>query len=94
MELFINLEPYIVCFEAVIHSFIEEVYHYFKSPSDGGTVWEENTWFNNYKKSLFKLHKVYRGIFEEESKVLYYKIFRNTLYRRFIWLGQNICVKS
>ena len=38
MQLFVNLEPYIVCFEAVIHSFIEEVYHYFKSPSDGGTV--------------------------------------------------------
>lgn len=38
MQLFMNLEPYMVCFEGVIYSLTEEIYHYFKSPSDGGTV--------------------------------------------------------
>ncbi|AGK96828.1 nucleoside deaminase [Clostridium pasteurianum] len=75
LQLFVNLEPCMMCFGAAIHSFIGEVYYFFESPTDGGAAWAEKTWYDNHKDSVFKLPKIYKGILSEESK----KIFKNFL---------------
>ena len=73
MQLFANLEPCMMCFGTVIHSFIGEVYYSFESPTDGGAVWAEKTWSCYHKESTFKLPKIYKCILANESKELFRK---------------------
>lgn len=73
MQLFTNLEPCMMCFGAVIHSFIGEVYYSFESTTDGGVVLAEKSWSDNHKSSVFKLPQIYKGILVEESKELFQK---------------------
>lgn len=73
MQIFTNLEPCMMCFGAVIHSFIGEIYYSINSPTDGGAIWAKKTWNDYHKVSTFNLPKVYSGILEEESKGLFQK---------------------
>ncbi len=71
MQLFTNLEPCMMCFGAVIHSFIGELYYSSESATDGGVVWTEKTWTSYHTASIFRLPKVHSKILEEESKDLF-----------------------
>lgn len=76
MQLFVNLEPCMMCFGAAIHSFIGEVCYSFDSPTDGGAAWAEKSWAAYHKSSVFMLPRVHKGILAEESRDLFRKFLK------------------
>ena len=72
-QLFTNLEPCMMCFGAVVSSFIGEIYYSLDSPSDGAVKWALETWNDYHVTSGFKLPEIVSGVLEAESRKLFMK---------------------
>ena len=73
MELFINLEPCMMCLGASISSFVGKVYYSLDAHSDGAAKWANKTWNKYHIKSSFYLPEITSGILEDESRELFKK---------------------
>jgi tRNA(adenine34) deaminase len=71
MQLFVTLEPCMMCLGAAMGFFIGEVYYALESPVDGAISLLNDRWrTNNEVLQSYTLPKCYGGILREEGKTL------------------------
>lgn len=71
MQLFVTLEPCMMCLGAAMGFFIGEVYFSMESPIDGAVSLLNNNWSSNYDVlKSYTLPRCYGGILREEGKLL------------------------
>lgn len=71
MQLFVTLEPCMMCLGAAMGAFIGEIYYSVSSPIDGAVAFAENDWNSNHIEiQSYTLPKCYGGIILTEGKAL------------------------
>lgn len=71
MQLFVTMEPCMMCLGAATSFYISEVYYAHESPIDGAVKFAQEYWRPNNKEiPQYKLPKCYGGLLREESREL------------------------
>ena len=71
MQLFVTMEPCMMCLGAAASFFISEIFYAHESPIDGAVKFAEEFWFPDNKEiPQYKLPKCHGGLLREESKEL------------------------
>lgn len=72
MQLFVTLEPCMMCLGASMSFFIGEIYYALNAPVDGAVDKARQLWHAENKViSAYKLPKIYGGILKEECQALF-----------------------
>lgn len=71
MQLFVTLEPCMMCLGAAMAFFIGEIYYALEAPIDGAVSYAQQFW-NRENKEIpsYKLPKIYGGILKSQSQDL------------------------
>ncbi len=71
MQLFVTMEPCMMCLGAATSFYISEIYYAHESPIDGAVKFAEEYWRPDNKEiPQYKLPKCYGGLLREESREL------------------------
>jgi tRNA(adenine34) deaminase len=71
MQLFVTLEPCMMCLGAAMSFFIGEVYYALEAPIDGAVGFAKEFWKGSSEIPAYSLPKIYGGILRNQSQELF-----------------------
>jgi len=71
MQLFVTLEPCMMCLRAAMSFFIGEVYYALEAPIDGAVDFAKGFWKDSGEMPAYNLPKIYSGVLRSESQELF-----------------------